>query len=83
MTKKIFLYLFFFYFFFKVCLPKWKIVFIDINYIFNNSDAGKLLQLEIKNKNDDLKNEINKLNKEISTQKENWFQKRIVWRWIC
>ena len=71
MTKKIFLYLFFFLLFFlKSAYPSEKIVFIDINYIFNNSDAGKLLQLEIKNKNDDLKNEINKLNKEISTQKE-------------
>ena len=28
-----------------------KIAFIDINYIFNNSDSGKKINKEIKNKN--------------------------------
>ena len=71
MKRKIFFFLFFLSFMFlNSAYSNEKIVFIDINYIFNNSDAGKLLQLEIKNKNDDLKNEINKLNKEISSQKE-------------
>ena len=37
-----------------------KIVFIDINFIFNNSDAGKELKKKISEKNDLINNEINR-----------------------
>tara|TARA_Y100001936_G_C16034161_1_gene647456 strand:+ start:911 stop:1393 length:483 start_codon:yes stop_codon:yes gene_type:complete len=47
-----------------------KIVFIDINYIFNNSDAGKKLQNEILEKNDQINNEINKFKIDIENKKK-------------
>ena len=53
-----------------------KIVFIDINFIFNNSDAGKDLKKKISKKNDDLqtlitsyKVKIDKKRKTILSQK--------------
>ena len=71
MKRKIFLFLFFFSFVFtSSAYSNEKIVFIDINYIFNNSDAGKKLQLEIKNKRNNLESKINQFKKEIAVKKE-------------
>jgi len=47
-----------------------KIVFIDINYIFVNSNAGKDLNNEIKLKNEKLNYEIDEFKKNIENQKE-------------
>ena len=50
-----------------------KIVFIDINYIFNNSDAGKDLQAQIFSKNDNLQSQIKNYNLEIEDKKKKNF----------
>ena len=66
-------YLFFFTFFliFTTQLnASEKIVFIDINFIFNNSDAGKDLKKKISEKNDIINNEINKINIDIENKKK-------------
>ena len=47
-----------------------KIVFIDINYIFANSIAGKDLNNEIKSKNEKLNYEIDEFKKKIESQKK-------------
>tara|TARA_Y200000002_G_scaffold70211_1_gene54808 strand:- start:678 stop:1007 length:330 start_codon:yes stop_codon:yes gene_type:complete len=47
-----------------------KIVFIDINFIFNNSEAGKDLKSQISKKNDDLQIEINKFKTEIEEKRK-------------
>ena len=47
-----------------------KIVFIDINYIFANSIAGKDLNNEIKSKNEKLNYEIDEIKKKIESQKK-------------
>ena len=56
-------FLFFFFTFFLIFTTQSnaseKIVFIDINFIFNNSDAGKDLKKKISEKNDLINNEIN------------------------
>lgn len=46
-----------------------KIVFIDINYIFKNSIAGKELNLKILNEDKNLKLEINNQRKKIDDEK--------------
>ena len=46
-----------------------KIVFIDINYIFKNSNAGKDLHDQIKEKNDELNLEINKFKNQIEDER--------------
>ena len=71
MKKKIFFFLFMFSFVLTNSVhSNEKIVFIDINYIFNNSDAGKKLQLEIKKKRSNLESKINQFKKEIALEKE-------------
>ena len=46
-----------------------KIVFIDINYVFMNSNAGKDLNKEIKLKDEKLNLEINEFKKKIEDEK--------------
>ena len=46
-----------------------KIVFIDINYIFKNSIAGKDLHAQIKQRNEELNLEINKYKNQIEDEK--------------
>ena len=46
-----------------------KIVFIDINYIFKNSNAGKDLHTQITQKNKDLNDEINKFQNQIEDER--------------
>ncbi len=47
-----------------------NIRFININYIVNNSEAGKTLNKIIENKSKKIKSELNDLGKKIETQKE-------------
>ena len=47
-----------------------KIVFIDINYIFKNSNAGKDLHAQIKQRNELLNQEINSFNIQIEDEKK-------------
>ena len=47
-----------------------NIRFININYIVNNSDAGKALNKIIENKSKKIKSELNDLGKKIETKKE-------------
>ena len=46
-----------------------KIVFIDINYIFKNSNAGKDLHAQIKQRNEVLNQEINEFNIKIDDER--------------
>ena len=46
-----------------------KVVFIDINYIFTNSNVGKELNIQILNKDKKLRSEINEIKKQIEDQK--------------
>ena len=47
-----------------------NIRFININYIVNNSEAGKTLNKIIENKSKKIKSELNDLGKKIETKKE-------------
>ena len=47
-----------------------KIAFIDINYIFNNSDAGKKINKEINKKNKKINSELIEYQKKIDTKKK-------------
>ena len=66
---RIFRYIFFFYFFISSTYAEDKIVFIDINYIFKNSDAGKELNLKILDKDKDLKSQIDIYRNKIDEEK--------------
>ena len=65
---------FFFFIYFLICTNQLnaseKIVFIDINFIFNNSDAGKDIKNKISEKNDKINNEINKFKVDIENKKK-------------
>ena len=47
-----------------------KLAFIDINYIFNNSDAGKKINKEIQNKSKKINSELNEFQKKIDSKKK-------------
>tara|TARA_Y100000741_G_scaffold355191_2_gene330326 strand:+ start:2849 stop:3373 length:525 start_codon:yes stop_codon:yes gene_type:complete len=71
MRKSIFFLIFFFFnIFLNNTFADEKIVFIDINFIFNNSEAGKDLKLKISKKNNDLQTEINKFKTEIDEKRK-------------
>ena len=59
-----------FFFFNSHTLSQDKIVFIDINFVFTNSIAGKDLNLQIEKKNNELNEKINNFKKDINTKKE-------------
>ena len=68
---KVFFFFFTFFLIFSTQLnASEKIVFIDINFIFNNSDAGKDLKNKISEKNDKINNEINKFKIDIENKKK-------------
>ena len=65
--------IFIFFFFLSIPISVYsseKIVFIDINFIFNNSEAGKDLQSQISKKNKDLQMEISEFKKEIEEKRK-------------
>ena len=68
---KLFRYIIFIFFllFTNIGFSSEKIVFIDINYIFINSKAGKSLNEEIELKNKKLNYEINEFKKKIDDEK--------------
>ena len=71
MIKKIITIIFFLNFFFTSNIySQEKLAFIDINYIFNNSDAGKKINKVINEKNDKINNEFNKYQKKIDSEKK-------------
>ena len=47
-----------------------KLLFIDINYIFSNSEAGKKINKEIQNKNKKINSEFSEFQKKIDSEKE-------------
>ena len=57
-------------FFIGVSNANENIRFISINYIVNNSEAGKTLNKIIENKSKKIKSELNDLGKKIETKKE-------------
>jgi len=61
---------FFFLFFSSNLFAEEKIVFIDINFIFNNSDAGKELKEKISKKNLNLQSEIKQYRLEIEDKRK-------------
>ena len=68
---KVFFFFFTFFLIFTTQLnASEKIVFIDINFIFNNSDAGKDLKNKISEKNEKINNEINKFKIDIENKKK-------------
>ena len=55
-----------------------KIVFIDMNYILNNSLAGKDLQTQLNEKNKKIKTKLNNYQNEINQKKEEILAKKNV-----
>ena len=53
-----------------------NIKFININYIVNNSEAGKALNKIIENKSKKITSELDNLGKEIENKKKNNFSKK-------
>ena len=69
MVKTIFLSLFFLIFLSKSIYSQEKIVFIDLNFIFNNSNAGKDLNSRIEKQTKELKIQINDSKNDIENKK--------------
>ena len=71
MFKKILSIIFFLFFFsFNNVYSQEKLVFIDINYIFSNSEAGKKINKEILNENKKINSEFSKFQKKIDSEKK-------------
>ena len=68
--KFFFFKIFFLIFLIGISNANENIRFININYIVNNSEAGKTLNKIIENKSKKIKSELNDLGKKIETQKE-------------
>ena len=47
-----------------------KFVFVDINYIYNNSSAGKSLNKQIQDQTKKINSDLNKFQKKINSEKE-------------
>ena len=72
MIKKILSIIFFFTFFSATnTYGQEKLIFIDINYIFSNSEAGKKINKEIQNKNKEINSEFTEFQKIIDSKKKN------------
>ena len=69
MVKSIVLSFFFLIFLTKSIYSQEKIVFIDLNFIFNNSNAGKDLNLQIEKQSKELKIQINESEINIENKK--------------
>ena len=69
-----------FYLFFAIVnsYSQEKIVFIDINYIFKNSIAGKDLNIQISKKEEELNLEVSKFRSEIEKKKNILSQKNVL-----
>ena len=62
--------IFFLFFFIGISTANENIRFININYIVNNSEAGKTLSKIIQNKNKKITSELNELGKKIENRKK-------------
>ena len=84
MYKIILAILLFFYIFFSNSYSQEKIVFIDIDYIFKNSNAGIDLNKQILKKDEELKLEISNFKFEIENEKKKNFitKKCVIFRGI-
>tara|TARA_Y100000591_G_C21425981_1_gene494539 strand:+ start:57 stop:320 length:264 start_codon:yes stop_codon:yes gene_type:complete len=77
MYKIILAILLFFYIFFSNSYSQEKIVFIDIDYIFKNSNAGIDLNKQILKKDEELKLEISNFKFEIENEKKKFYHKKM------
>ena len=68
--KFFFVKIFILVFFIGVSNAKENIKFININYIVNNSEAGKVLNKIIENKSKKIRSELNDLSKKIENKKD-------------
>ena len=59
----------FFFLIFNISQANENIRFININYIINNSDSGKILNNHIEKKNKKFTNELNKIGKSLEEKK--------------
>ena len=69
MFKNFLLYFFFSLIFANISYSNDKVVFIEINYIFKNSNVGKELNLKILDEDKKLNQEINNYRKKIDDEK--------------
>ena len=76
MLKNFFLYIFLFLIFTNISYSKDKVVFIDINYIFKNSNIGKELNLKILDEDKNLKREIKDYRKKLMMKKIKFYPKK-------
>ncbi len=67
--KFFFVKIFFLFFFTGILNANESIRFININYIVNNSEAGKILNKIIENKSKEISSELNDLGKKIESKK--------------
>ena len=70
MKKYLTIFIFFLLILTKSAFSEEKIVFIDINFIFINSDAGKDIKTQIKKKNNELQLEINEFKTSIESKRK-------------
>ena len=70
MIKKFFFYFFILIFGFNTSFASEQIAFIDLNYIFLKSNAGKKLNLQIKEQKNSLDTEIKNFKKDIDEKKK-------------
>ena len=72
MLKKIkfFLIILFFYSFNTYSFSENNILFIDIEYIYLNSEAGKIVNKKIQSKSNDINSELNNYQKKIQEEKK-------------
>ena len=73
--KKYFFFIFFFIFFTNSYAQE-KIVYLDINFLINESDAGKYINSELKKINDKNVEEFKEIELSIKTEEENIFKKK-------
>ena len=77
MFKKIISIIFFLTFFVSTNIfSEEKLAFIDINYIYSNSEAGKKINNEIQSKNKKINSELSNFQKKIYSKKKNSFNSK-------
>tara|TARA_B100001093_G_scaffold518167_1_gene602105 strand:+ start:2461 stop:2976 length:516 start_codon:yes stop_codon:yes gene_type:complete len=67
---KSFFYIIFFFIFTSISHAESKVVFLDVNFIYTNSEAGKKLDKEIQTRSNKINKEITKYETEIKDDEE-------------
>lgn len=67
---KSFFYIIFFFIFISISNAESKVVFLDVNFIYTNSEAGKKLDKEIQIRSNKINKEITKYETEIKNDEE-------------